>query len=223
MRQKNNETKEGIMNRWYDVLANKLRRFAIPSLMKYLVICMGAVFLMDLFFMGQFRSYLWFSRPAIYSGQIWRLISFIFIPISASPLFIVFVLYFYYMIGEALEREWGVAKFNLFYLIGILGTIIAGLITGFATNHYLNMSLFFAFAILFPEVQIRLFFVLPVKVKWLGYLNAAYFAYLLISSGWPQRLALLVSVANIILFFQNDVRRQIGNTRKRREWKNYFR
>lgn len=208
---------------WYDKLTNRYRRLAIQSLMKYIVICMGAVFILDLFFAYQLTGYLLFSKAAIMEGQIWRLISFIFIPISRSPLFVIFVLYFYYMIGEALEKEWGAAKFNLFYFIGIAGTIVAGLITGFASNHYLNLSLFFAFAILFPNFELRLFFILPVKVSWLAYLNAAYFLYMLIVSGWPQRIALLVSVANIILFFQNDVRNRIAQNRRRRQWRDNFR
>lgn len=203
-------------------LFKKLERLAIPGLMKILVIIMGVVFVLDLFFAGELTRYLMFNRAAVFSGQIWRVISFVFIPISSSPLFLVFVLYFYYMIGEALEQEWGVAKFNLFYLVGIIGTITAGLITGFATNHYLNLSLFFAFAILFPEFPIRLFFLLTVKVKWLAYLNAAYFAYALIVSGWPERIALIVSLINVILFFQKDVRRRINNIKRRREWRNHF-
>ncbi|MDD3930710.1 MAG: hypothetical protein PHT04_00925 [Eubacteriales bacterium] len=203
-------------------LFKKLERLAIPGLMKILVIIMGVVFVLDLFFAGELTRYLMFNRTAVFSGQIWRVISFVFIPISSSPLFLVFVLYFYYMIGEALEQEWGVAKFNLFYLVGIIGTITAGLITGFATNHYLNLSLFFAFAILFPEFPIRLFFLLTVKVKWLAYLNAAYFAYALIVSGWPERIALIVSLINVILFFQKDVRRRINNIKRQREWRNHF-
>ena len=122
------------MNKWIDKLAFKMRRIAVPSLMKYIVISMGAVFVLDLFFGNLLTQYLIFSKTAIWSGQFWRLISFIFIPINSSPLFIIFTLYFYWMIGEALEREWGVAKFNLFYLTGIVGTLIAGLITGYATK-----------------------------------------------------------------------------------------
>lgn len=208
---------------WYDRLARKIRPIAIPSLMKYLVISMGAVFIMDLVFMGQLSTYLFFSLPAIQAGQVWRVLSFIFIPIRTSPLFMIFILYFYYLIGESLEQEWGTAKFSLFYYIGILGTIVAGLITGYATNHFLNLSLFFAFAILFPDFQVRLFFVLPLKIKWLAYLNAAYFAYSLIFSTWPQRMALLVSVANIILFFQKDARNRLYQAKRRRQWKDHFR
>ncbi|MEA4889185.1 MAG: rhomboid family intramembrane serine protease [Clostridiaceae bacterium] len=208
---------------WFDKLAIKMRRLAIPSLMKYIVISMGAVFILDFVFSGLLSTFLMFDKAAIWRGQIWRLISFIFIPIDSSPVFIIFTLYFYWLIGESLEREWGVARFNLFYLIGIIGTIIAGLITGFATNYYLNLSLFFAFAILYPNVELRLFFILPVKIKWLAYLDAAYFAYLLIISGWPQRIALLVSLANIALFFWKDACNQINNLRRRRQWRNQFR
>ena len=199
-----------------------MRRLAIPSLMKYIVICMGAVFVLDFIFNGLLSGLLAFSRAAILQGQVWRILSFIFIPVDNSPIFIIFTLYFYWMIGESLEREWGTARFNLFYLIGIIGTIIAGLITGYATNFFLNMSLFFAFAILFPNMELLLFFILPVKVKWLGYLNAAYFAFMLIVSSWPARIALLVSLANIALFFWPDVRNQIVNFRRRQQWRNHF-
>lgn len=210
------------MNKWIDKLAYKLRRIAVPSLMKYIVISMGAVFVLDLFFGNLLTQFLIFNKAAIWSGQLWRFVSFIFIPINSSPLFIIFALYFYWMIGEALEREWGVAKFNLFYLTGIVGTLIAGLITGYATNQYLNMSLFLAFAILFPNFELRLFFVLPVKIKWLAYLDLAFFLFALIVSGWPERIALLVSLANIVLFFHDDARRQIDNIRRRRQWQNQF-
>jgi len=83
--------------------------------------------------------------------------------------------------------------------------------------------LFFAFAILFPEFELRLFFILPVKVKWLAYLNAAFFAYELIVSSWPARIALLVAVANIILFFWHDFINRINNLRRQRQWRQNFR
>jgi hypothetical protein len=206
-----------------DKMANRLRRFGIRGLMKYIVISMGAVFVMDLIFNNQLSAYISFDKAAILSGQVWRLISFIFVPISASPFFIIFVLYFYWMIGEALEQEWGVAKFNLFYLIGIVGTIAAGMITGYASNFYLNLSLFFAFAILFPNFELYIFFIVRVKVKWLAYLDAAFFAYSLVVSGWPERIALLVSLANIALFFWHDVYRRIINIRRARQWRSHFR
>jgi hypothetical protein len=206
-----------------DKVTYRLRRFGIRGLMKYIVISMGAVFIMDLVFNGQLSAYIMFDKAAILSGQVWRLVSFIFMPINASPFFIIFILYFYWMIGAALEQEWGVTKFNLFYLIGIAGTIAAGMITGFATNFYLNLSLFFAFAILFPNFELYIFFIVRVKVKWLAYLDATFFAYSLVVSSWPARIALLVSLANIVLFFWHDAYRRIINIRRARQWRNHFR
>ncbi|NLW10595.1 MAG: hypothetical protein GX028_01085 [Clostridiaceae bacterium] len=210
------------MNNWIDKASRRISKIAVPSLMKYIVITMGAVYVLDMIFQNLLSSLLVFNLPAIMSGQVWRVITFIFLPINSSPIFIIFALYFYYMIGEALESSWGYAKFNLFYIVGIIGTILAGLLTGFATNHFLNMSLFFAFAILYPEFEVRLFFILPIKVKWLAYVNAAYFLFQFIFSTWPQRIALLISVANIILFFHGDVIRRIKNNKRQREWRRQF-
>ncbi|MBP8988973.1 MAG: rhomboid family intramembrane serine protease [Clostridia bacterium] len=206
-----------------DRLSRKLERIAVQSLMKYIVIGMGIVFFLDIIFSGSFSQLLMFSKTGIMSGQIWRLISFIFVPPPSSPLFIIFALYFYWMIGEALEGAWGTARFNLFYIIGILGTILSGLITGYASNQYLNLSLFFAFAILYPDFELLLFFILPIKVKWLAIIDAAFFAWSLIVSRWPERIALLVSLVNIALFFGPDLYNRIYNWRRRRQWRNYFR
>lgn len=211
------------MNRWIDKVAGKISRLAIPNLMKYIVITMAAVFAMDLFFYGLLSSYLIFDKAAIFQGEVWRLITFIFLPASYNLFFIVFVLYFYWMIGAALENEWGVAKFNLYYWTGILATIIAGLITGYATNGYLNMTLFLAFAILYPEFEIRLFFVLPVKIKWLAYIDAALLLWELIFNSWPGRIALLVSLANLTLFFGQAACMRLKNLWRRRRWRNHFR
>lgn len=206
-----------------DRLSRKLERIAVQSLMKYIVIGMGIVFFLDIIFSGAFSQLLMFSKTGIMSGQIWRLISFIFVPPPSSPLFIIFALYFYWMIGEALEGAWGTARFNLFYIIGILGTILSGLITGYASNQYLNLSLFIASAILYPDFELLLFFILPIKVKWLAIIDAAFFAWSLIVSRWPERIALLVSLVNIALFFGPDLYNRIYNWRRRRQWRNYFR
>jgi hypothetical protein len=215
--------KEPSMKTWARKLSGQISRLAIPNLMRYIVIGMGAAFILDAFLNGLATRYLAFDKAAIQAGQVWRVVSFIFIPIVNDWLFIIFVLYFYWMIGDALETEWGSAKFNLFYLTGIIGTIAAGLITGYATNHFLNLSLFFAFAILFPDFEIRLFFIIPVKVKWLAILDAAYFAYALAISSWPARIALLVALANIAIFFWRGMLGKIVQIKRRQRWRRNFR
>jgi len=193
---------------WLQKLDYKYGRKAIRNLMSIIVFGMALVFLADLVMSVQAGStlsaMLVFDRDAIFAGQIWRLISFVFIPPNSSILFIILSLYFYWLMGSAMEDEWGSFKFDVFYLCGVLGSVLAGLITGYATNNYLNMSLFLAFALLFPEFKINLFFVLPIKVKYLAYLDAAYLFVLLLISSWQGKVALLVALLNIAIFFWRD-------------------
>ena len=134
-------------NRIHFDLERKLRRYAISDLMKYIVIGQGIVFALLYIWptLGyQLYSLITLTRTGLMRGQIWRLVTFVFVPPSSSPIFILFALYFYYMIGVGLENQWGKVKFNLYYLVGMLGSIIAALITGYADNTFLNLSLFFA-------------------------------------------------------------------------------
>jgi len=100
-----------------------------------------------------------------------------------------------------------------------LGTIAAGLITGFTTNVYLNLSLFLAFAILYPNFELRLFFILPIKIKWLAIVYTVFLVIALIFNTWSGRIALLVSLANIILFFGKDFIGHIKNRHRKAQWK----
>ena len=156
-----------------DRMERKLGRLAVRNLMSVIVGVMALVFILDYLFAVRintlFSSYLIFDREAVLTGEVWRVITFALLPPNSSVIFIIFSLYFYWMIGSVLETEWGAFKFNVFYLCGIIGTIAAGFITGYATNYYLNMSLFLAFALLYPEFELRLFFAIPVKIKYLAF------------------------------------------------------
>ena len=135
----------------YD-LERKLRRYAIGNLMKYIVIGQGIVFaLMYIWPTLGYRLYSLISltRAGLMRGQIWRLVTFVFTPPSSSPIFILFALYFYYMIGLGLENQWGKVRFNLYYGVGMLGSIIAALITGYGSNMFLNLSRRGAVSVLF--------------------------------------------------------------------------
>ncbi len=213
---------------WLDKLERKLGRFALPGLMRVVVVGMALVFCCELLFpQAMLEYYLYFSPALIAQGQVWRIFTFIFLPPQSSLLFIVFALYFYYFIGNALENEWGSFRFTLYYLLGVVGTIIAGLLTGGATNSYLNLSLFFAFAALYPNMQVLLFFFIPIKIKWLAYLDAALFAYQFLLGTWQTRAAILASLLNFLIFFGPSVLRQIRDNlryRKQREdWRRQMR
>ncbi|MCL2574786.1 MAG: hypothetical protein FWE34_09580 [Defluviitaleaceae bacterium] len=207
-------------NDFLQKLQRKLGKFAIKNLMLYIVGTMAAVFAFSIVMPEvNLVSLLWFDQNAVMQGEVWRVITFIFIPPNFSIIFIVFALYLYWMIGRTLEGQWGAFRFNMFYLCGILGSIAAGFITGFATNTYLNLSLFLAFALLFPNFELRLFFILPVKMKWLALLNVAFLVYDFIISPWQLRAALIASVINIILFFGKDLVILLNNKRRRAQWK----
>ncbi|MDB4940752.1 MAG: hypothetical protein JWP97_286 [Labilithrix sp.] len=149
----------------------------------------------------EFRSHLALV-PQLVTTQPWRLVSFLFVPPERSIIWVFLALYFTWLIGTNLEQEWGAFKLNAFYFIGALGTLAAGFITGAPqTNEYLNLSLFFAFATLFPDYEIRLFFILPIKVKWLGLLSGALVLFQLVIGPIGTKAAVAVSFANYLLFF----------------------
>ena len=174
------------LSRAIDRFCLKHRNFGIPRLMYYIVFASAAIYFIimldpsyTLILFLRFDPVLILSR-----GQIWRLITWIFLPVSDNLFFVVLALYFYYFVGGSLEREWGTAKFTVFYLMGMLLNIIYGtvfwLIFGIPVligPTFLNLSMFFAFAVFFPDYYLRLFFLIPIKAKWLGLLNGFYFAY----------------------------------------------
>ena len=164
-------------------------RFGIPNLMRVIVIGNAAVYILSMLTMytnPAALDFLKFNLNGLLHGEIWRIVTYIFYPSASSPLMLIISLYFYYWIGSTLEQQWGTAKFNLYYFSGMLltviGAILASLITGnsfisVAGTTYVNLSMFFAFAMLFPDTTVLFMFFLPVKMKWLAYLDGALFAF----------------------------------------------
>ena len=117
-------------------------------------------------------------------------------------------IYLYYNLGTTLERVWGSFRFNVYFLMGVLGHVLAAvavyLMTGsiyLLTTSYLNFSLFFAFAATFPDMQFFLFFVIPIKAKWLALFDGAYFAYAFVFGTAATRVAVVMSLLNFIVYF----------------------
>lgn len=210
---------------WLDRFCYKHPKLGIPGLMKYVVILQGVVYLLDIFSNGYLSFLLMFSTQAILYGQVWRLFTFLFLPLeSSNAIFFLLSLYFYWFIGSTLEREWGSVKFTVFYAVGALLTLISGFVLdlwgfGLAINmFYVNMSMFFAFATLYPDLQVLFFFIIPVKVKWLAWLDAALFLWMVVSSlialNFLGALMPIIALLNYLLFFWSDladsVRRMAG-------------
>jgi hypothetical protein len=193
------------MDRLLARLDRRFGRYAIEGLPMFIVGGMGIVFLLAMT-RPELVSALTFSIPAIARGEVWRVFTYLFIPPGSSTWWILFNLYWVWMVGSNLEVEWGAFKLNAYYLLGMLGTTAAALITGGAQgNMYLNLSLFFAFATLFPEYEILLFFVLPIRMKWLGWLSFAVVGYEAAMGDWSVRAAIIAALSNYLLFFWGDI------------------
>jgi len=184
--------------------------------MTYIVFISAAVFIINM--MDQSRSLIYllaFDPYLVLRGQVWRLITWVFLPINNQIIFVAIALYFYYFIGSTLEREWGAGKFTIYYLLGIGLNVAYGfaawLLRGqffLMIPNFLNLSMFFAFAVLFPDYVVRLFFVIPIKVKWLALLNAGYFVFAIVSDLASGRTALallpLVALLNFFIVCGDD-------------------
>ena len=154
--------------------------FGIRNLMLYIVIGNALIYLLSIMDRtSTLAYYLVFSADGLLKGEIWRLVTFIFVPRTGSILGLVIMLYFEFFIGRLLEQAWGKGKFTVYYLLGmvciILYSLIIRLLFGrdiLADATYLNLSMFFVFATLWPENRVLLFFFIPIKVTWLAYAEA---------------------------------------------------
>ena len=203
------------MNKLYDAIDRFCARhpyWGIPNLMRYMVIGTVAMYILCLLTQNQAYISLSLVPGSILRGEVWRLVTFIFLPLSTSPLSLLISLYFYYWMGNMLENYWGTPKFTIYYLSGIVLTILAAFIAYFSGGfvmmygvHYVNMAMFFAYAALNPNAMVLLFFFIPIKIKWLAWVDLAYFAYGVITSvaagDWGGAVAPIVALLNFVVFF----------------------
>ncbi len=147
-----------------------------------------------------------FNRSAILHGQIWRLFTYIFIPTDSYVFLMVIMLFFYYQIGRMLESQWGVFRFNLFYFSGvILMDIGALLLNATASVSYLNLSLILAFATLYPENRVMLFFIIPLKMKYLAWFYFVITILQVVFTSFPYNLFPIFALLNYFLFFGSSI------------------
>ena len=195
--------------------------FGIPNLMLYVVIGNVVLGLLSNFSNGNFLSFFSYTLSGLLHGQVWRLITFVFIPFSGGgPLSVILGIYFTWFIGTALEKEWGDFRFNLYFLLGMIGTALGCLVTGIPADTYcLSLSLLLAFAMLYPEVQVLLFFVIPVRVKYFGLFAAAMWLFSFLTAGWLYKVSYLLSMLGFVLFFGPQALRSVRAWIRREQWK----
>lgn len=217
------------MNNFLNKLERKLGRYAIPNLAKYIIL--GYVIGYVLSLMDRvsgsgngLMSFISLNPYLILHGQIWRLITWIIVPPSSFGLFTVIMLLLYYSLGTSLERTWGTFKFNVYIFGGMLFTVIGafilyacynlagytahysaealgGFIALYFSTYYINLSIFLAFAAEYPDMQLMLYFLIPIKIKWLAILDIVLLAIEFFTGTWEVKVVIIASLLNFALFF----------------------
>ena len=185
-----------------DWLEVRLGRFAVPHAIRGIALLYVVCFVMETLKPG-FVGMLTLEPELVRGGQFWRLFTYAFIPSTFSPIWILFAVMIMWLIGEGIEEGFGPFKTNIYLLIGILGTAGGAMFFGLPdiSGQYLYLSLFFAFATLYPEYEILVFFILPVRVKWLALISAVLVGIAFVNGGGGARLAIACALTNYILFF----------------------
>jgi hypothetical protein len=202
---------------WIDRVDAKFGRYAVPNLTVFLIA-------------GQVLAFLANSAPGlegsavlkniqlepdkVLQGEWWRLITFLFAPPTTNVLFAFFFWYLFYLMGATLEANWGAFRYNLYLLLGYVASIVMAFVASFAaglpgqvaSNGYLYGTVFLAFARLYPDFTISIFFLLPVKVKWLAMLQWIIYGVTMISPAtWLERGMVVAAVFNYLAFFGHDI------------------
>lgn len=187
------------MERLLARLERRLGWLAIPSLPALLVGGMAITFVMG-YFRPDLVGRLTLDRDAVMQGEVWRLITFLFVSGRTNIFFFVITLMFSWMVLNALEQHWGAFRLTVFWIMGALGAIAVAAVFGQGGNAALNLTLFLAFATLFPDTQLYLI-VIPVKAKWLALVGVGFFAYANYPFSVVSLAGIVVSMSNYFLFF----------------------
>lgn len=220
-------------------LERKFGKFAIPNLTMILIA--GFVLgYMILIFTPEAMNFITMNPNKILEGQVYRLFTWVVIPPRSLNLFVIIMLMFYFSIGRALEDLWGDFRYTLYIVSGIIFTDIGMMLAYFmlksvgmnlianeslayfCSTYYLCMSLFLAYAFSFPDNTVLLYFIIPIKTKWLGYLDLAYLIFEIIQYGQGQYYAgmvtVIMSILNFVIFFIISKKsKRISRTQKLRK------
>ena len=214
-----------------DRLERKLGRYAVPNLMKYICVMYALGFLIQIVAPEFYYYYLDLDPEAILHGHIWRVLSFlIYYPASdgfSSIFWAIIGIMVYYSIGRTLEYLWGNFRYNFFFFSGVILYNVAGILiflfTGISLQlnpTYMGFSIFLAYALTLPDTVFYLYFFIPIKAKYLAALETLLYLYLLVvSPSLGGKLSIVLSFANVLLFFflmNQGKRKNIFNIRNYR-------
>jgi membrane associated rhomboid family serine protease len=206
---------------WLDKFERRFGFVGIPGLMRIVVGFTALVFLL-VRLNPDFGFVLDLDPARVRHGEIWRLVTYIFLPQTSSFLWIILLLWFLWFIGEGLEQAWGAFRLTLYFFVGMIGTTAAAFFFGARfSNSMLFASLFYAFARFYPDQMIYLFFILPVKIKWVAWVSAAFLLFGFVVGSNSYRMAVMAALSNYLIFFGPEIiyevrhRSEVAARRKR--------
>lgn len=223
--------------KFIEKLERKYGRFGIQNLTMYMIICYVVGYIIE-FINPAILNWTGLNVTMILKGQIWRLVTWVISPPSGGNvlLFIIAILFFYYPIGMSLERTWGSFRYTLYIFSGIIFTVIGAFVLHFIagsqvdffaqyifSTYYISLSIFLAYAMSYPDMRILLYFVIPIKMKWMAYVYGAIILYDIITyvrNGlWFMAVPIVASLLNFVLFFlgTRDLQRYNPKEIKRRQ------
>jgi hypothetical protein len=222
-----------------DRLQRRFGRFAIPNLTLILVIAQAALYVASFMPQGISVERIMLDPAKVMQGEVWRLVTFLVTPPGGPPILALFYFLLFHLFGSTLERDWGAFKYNVFLFIGWLANVVAAFLGSAilaqqlglgdanqplqlasipATSAFLYGSVFLAFARLYPDFILNIFWVLPIRIKWLALLMWLGYGYALIRGGWMVRLLIIATVLNYILFFGPEHWREWRHGQRRRSF-----
>lgn len=212
---------------WLNKLERKIGRYAIPNLIVWMIGAYTIGFVLYMVSPG-ILNLLTLSPYHILHGQIWRLFTWVLMPTESNLIFLLIMALFYYQLGTTLERTWGTFRFNVYIFSGMIFTVIGAFVLyaiyyvqnlsaitampalaanlssslgwGYSVN-YINMSIFLAFAVMYPDMQVMLYFIIPIKMKWMAIVYGVLIVYNFVMSGWAGRISIVMSMLSFIVFF----------------------
>jgi len=190
---------------WLRTFVRKLDFLSLPHL-GMLVCALGAMaYFAQSSGFSSVENFL-FDPIAIRNGEWWRLFAF---PMSdpkstpSNPIFFLFFILYTYFVFQSIESQWGPGPLTIFVLLSYLSIMTGALVLVERVNlwHYVLLNVSLVFGTLFPNFEILLFFILPVKAKWLTLFSGAILLFQFVMGNNNYKLLLLFALFPYFLFF----------------------
>jgi membrane associated rhomboid family serine protease len=204
------------MSRWSQTLNRWAQPLAVPHVLLTLVIGQTFFYLTDLLQLFDSSRLLFAWTPVLY-GEWWRLFTFPFSPPDVHWIFFAFAVYCLYSFGQALEAEWGTLRFNFFLLVGWIFTVAAGWFAPSSpmSNGFIAGSIFLAFAVLNPNHVFYIYFILPIRAKFLAVITLALYTFSFATGSVSTRLAIAAALGNWLVFLGPHLWQEFRSGRRR--------